>query len=86
MMLPYILQIMGTRRQRFTKEDTVECDLLTDTISFLKSGEQIILTEERDDTQARELEAFLDMIQGKRENTNDIEYALNTLILAKGYE
>lgn len=84
--LDYFGRVPIRKLEIFTKEDTVECDLLTDTISFLKSGEQIILTEERDDTQARELEAFLDMIQGKRENTNDIEYALNTLILAKGYE
>ena len=84
--LDYFGRVPIRKIEIFTKEDTVECDLLTDTISFLKSGEQIILTEERDDTQARELEAFLDMIQGKRENTNDIEHALNTLILAKGYE
>lgn len=84
--LDYFGRVPIRKIEIFTKEDTVECDLLTDTISFLKSGEQIILTEERDDTQARELEAFLDMIQGKRENTNDIEHALNTLILAKGCE
>ena len=84
--LDYFGRVPIRKIEIFTKEDTVECDLLTDSISFLKSGEQIILTEERDDTQARELEAFLDMIQGKRENTNDIEHALNTLILAKGYE
>jgi len=84
--LDYFGRVPIRKLEIFTKEDTVECDLLTDTISFLKSGEQIILTEERDDTQARELEAFLDMIQGKRENTNDIEHALNTLILAKGCE
>ena len=84
--LDYFGRVPIRKLEIFTKEDTVECDLLTDTISFLKSGEQIILTEERDDTQTRELEAFLDMIQGKRENTNDIEHALNTLILAKGCE
>ena len=84
--LDYFGRVPLRKLEIFTKEDTVECDLLTDTISFLKAGEQIVLTEERDDTQTRELEAFLEMIQGKREITNDIEHALNTLILAKGCE
>lgn len=84
--LDYFGRVPLRKLEIFTKEDTVDCDLLTDTISFLKAGEQIVLTEERDDTQARELEAFLEMIQGKRESTNDIEHALNTLILAKGCE
>lgn len=84
--LDYFGRVPLRKLEIFTKEDTVECDLLTDTISFLKAGEQIVLTEERDDTQTRELEAFLEMIQGKRESTNDIEHALNTLILAKGCE
>ena len=84
--LDYFGRVPLRKLEIFTKEDTVECDLLTDTISFLKAGEQIVLTEERDDTQTRELEAFLEMIQGKRESTNDIEHALNTLILAKGFE
>lgn len=84
--LDYFGRVPLRKLEIFTKEDTVECDLLTDTISFLKAGEQIVLTEERDDTQTRELEAFLEMIQGKRESTNDIEHALNALILAKGCE
>ena len=84
--LDYFGRVPLRKLEIFTKEDTVECDLLTDTISFLKAGEQIVLTEERDDTQTRELEAFLEMIQGKRESTNDVEHALNTLILAKGCE
>lgn len=84
--LDYFGRVPLRKLEIFTKEDTVECDLLTDTISFLKAGEQIVLTEERDDTQTRELEAFLEMIQGKRESTNDIEHALNTLVLAKGCE
>ena len=84
--LDYFGRVPLRKLEIFTKEDTVECDLLTDTISFLNAGEQIVLTEERDDTQTRELEAFLEMIQGKRESTNDIEHALNTLILAKGCE
>lgn len=84
--LDYFGRVPLRKLEIFTKEDTVECDLLTDTISFLKAGEQIVLTEEREDTQTRELEAFLEMIQGKRESTNDIEHALNTLILAKGCE
>lgn len=66
--LDYFGRVPLRKLEIFTKEDTVECDLLTDTISFLKAGEQIVLTEERDDTQTRELEAFLEMIQGKREH------------------
>lgn len=84
--LDYFGRVPIRKLEIFTKEDTVECDLLTDTITFLGSGEQIVLTEERDDTQTRELEAFLDMVQGKKESTNDIEHALKTLILAKGCE
>ena len=68
----------------YAAEDTVVGDIRHQEIRFLASGEKIALPEERDDYQKRELEAFLDMMDGKAENHNSLETALRTLSIALG--
>ncbi len=63
----------------FCKEDTVLVDLLGNTVEYLSTGEKIELPEERDDFQKRELRYFLDIIDGKQPNTNDVNRAYQTL-------
>lgn len=63
----------------FCKEDTIKVDLLENIVYFLKSGEKITFEEERDDFQKRELEVFLDIIDGKTDNSNDLDRAYTTL-------
>lgn len=69
--------------QLFTKDDTIIADLTNSKIEFLKSNEIIMLEESRDDFQKREIETFVNIIEGKEINHNDIENALRTLKIAK---
>ena len=70
--------------QLFMPDDVITVDIQNNIITFEKSGRKIILHEERDEYQKRELIYFLDMIEGKEENTNTIEQAMKVLRIAKG--
>ncbi len=63
----------------FCKEDTIKIDLLANTIDCLRSGKHLEFTETRDDFQKSELRYFLDIIEGRAENTNDLDTAYRTL-------
>lgn len=82
--LDYFGRVPMRKLEIFTQDDTMECDLLTDTIRFLKSGQSFNLQEERDETQKRELLEFFAVMGNKHENPNDIPKAIKTLQLAKG--
>lgn len=66
------------------KDDTIEVDLLEQRISWLKSGNVIDLYQERNDYQKRELQHFLDIIDGKCTNDSSISEAFKVLRIAKG--
>ena len=68
----------------FTSEDTIVGDIAQNVIYFLKTGEKIKFEESRDDFQIRELEHFLDIINGKLRNDSDIEHAIKVLKLTQG--
>lgn len=70
--------------QLFKEKTTLTVDFLKGTIWDSAREEQIELYEQRDEYQVRELEFFLDIIEGKRENTNDLQRALKVLRLAEG--
>ncbi len=59
----------------FTKKDTLEVDLLCNSIKFLRTNKIVEFQESRDDFQKEELLYFLEIIQGKKPNTNDLECA-----------
>lgn len=63
----------------FCKEDTIQVDLLKNTIKYLRCGKNISFSEQRDDFQKNELRYFLDIIEGKVPNTNDMDRAYQTL-------
>lgn len=67
-----------------TEEDTVCGDLANNRIEFLKSGEIIDFHEVRDDYQIRELEHFLNLIEGRINSDNDFEHAVKILKLTQG--
>ena len=71
------LQLIG-------EDDTVEADLVAQRIRWLNSGREMEFLEDRDTYQKKELQSFIDMIQGKKVNTNDIEHAMQTLRIARG--
>ena len=66
------------------KEDTIIADIVNNKIKYLKSGDVIEFNESRDDFQKRELEHFLDIIDGKIHNDSDYLHGLNILELTQG--
>lgn len=74
------------RLELFTMDDTIECDLIDGTIHFLKENRKIKFDEQRDDYQIRELETFMDILEGKQKNENPVAHACKVLNLIQGYE
>lgn len=68
----------------FTTQDTIVGDIAHNTIHFLKAGETIEFQESRDDFQIRELEHFLDIICGMKQNDSTINHAIKVLKLTQG--
>ena len=68
----------------FGDDDTIVGDLANSNIKYLKSGETIQFEEDRNTYQKRELQYFLDLMDGKIKNMNDINEAYITLKLTQG--
>lgn len=68
----------------FTDDDTILGDLTEGKIYYKYTGKTIDLSEKRNDYQKKELEHFLACVEGKAENTNDINKSLDVLKLTGG--
>lgn len=68
----------------FTSKDTIVADVANSKIIYLGEKKEIDLAEDRDCYQKKELEHFWDMIDGRCDNDNDIDNALDILKIAKG--
>jgi len=68
----------------FTKEDSIEADLIEQKIVYRKENRIIDLNEDRDSYQKKELIHFFDIVEGKYENDNTIERACEVLRITKG--
>lgn len=68
----------------FTNEETIECDILSGTVSYLNTGNTIMFSNERNEYQSREIEHFFDIVSGNIANDSTIEHALQVLRYAKG--
>ncbi len=68
----------------FMQDDTVECDLLKGTVTYLKENRTLSFDNDRNIFKIRELEAFLDMVSGIGKNDSTIEHGLRALKYAKG--
>lgn len=83
------LDYFGRRTVRemtlYTSEEVINADLANGKIHYLKSGETVDLNEERDHYQKKELQHFLDIVEGKIENDSSVEHALQVLRIAKNY-
>lgn len=82
--LDYFGRVPIRRLELFTEDDTVVCDLLESSITWLKSGRTLHFDEVRDDYQVKEIEHFLNIIEGKAHNANPLEIAVRTIGLTKG--
>lgn len=82
------LDYFGRQTQRtldlFTADDTIHCDLIEGTVSYLKSGESIKLESERNAFQMAEIAHFFEIINNKSINDSTPEHAYHVLKIAKG--
>lgn len=67
----------------FTKDETIMVDIANSRIVFETEDRVLNFAEERNQYQKRELEHFLDMIQGKCFNDSTIENAFSVLKIAE---
>lgn len=68
----------------FTANDTIHCDLISGTVSYLKGGNVLKLESERNSFQMREIEHFFDIVNNRIDNDSTPEHAYRVLKIAKG--
>lgn len=68
----------------YMKDDTVECDLIKSTITFLKTGQVIEFGQERDDFQKEEIRYFLDLVSNEKYGVKNIVQAIELIRLIGG--
>ena len=82
------LDYFGRPTQRtldlLTNDETIHCDLIAGTVSYLKKGETIRLECERNAFQMAEIAYFFDIINNKTINDSKPEHAYRVLKIAKG--
>ena len=81
--LDYFGRVPSRYIQLFTKEITIIGDIIGSKISFSDGRESITFNDPPNDKYIREMEYFLELCERKKENLNDICYALKTLKLAQ---
>ena len=69
----------------YTSEEIISADLVNGKINYLKSGETVDVHEERDNYQKRELQHFLDIVDGKVINDSTVEHAVKVLKIARNH-
>ena len=70
--------------QLLTHDETIVGDIANNKMTFLRSGEVVEFHEERDDYQKRELEHFLDMVEGSVPCEDGYNHGINVLELTQG--
>ena len=82
------LDYFGRKAQRtldlFTADDTIHCDLIAGTVSYLKKGVNINFESERNAYQIAEIAHFFDIINNIAINDSTPEHAYQVLKIAKG--
>ena len=68
----------------FMPDETIIGDITNSEITYLRSGKRIMINEERDDFQMRELNHFLNIINNVIPNDSTWQDAVKVLRLAKG--
>lgn len=67
----------------YTSDEVISADFADGKINYLKSGEIVDVHEARDKYQMRELQHFLDIVDGKAANDSTVEHAVKVLKIAK---
>ncbi len=82
--LDYFGRVPVREIELYGPEDTLRGDLIHSKVQFLRKGEFLKFEESRRGYQMRELEYFFDIIEGKADNHNDINTALEVLKITEG--
>lgn len=81
------LDYFGRKPQRildiFTHYDTIQCDIISGTVTCLKEGKTLNFNSERNVFQMEEIRHFFDIVEGRIENDSNIEHGVKVLKLTK---
>ena len=81
------LDYFGRKTQRtldiFTQDDTIQCDIVGGTVTYLKEGRTIDFNSERNAFQMAEIQHFFDIAEGKAANDSNVSHGVQVLKLTK---
>lgn len=81
------LDYFGRKPQRmleiFTYDDTIRCDIIAGTVSFLKEGRILYFNNDRNTYQMAEVKHFFDIVERRTANDSTVEHGVSVLNLAK---
>lgn len=81
------LDYFGRKTQRildiFTQDDTIQCDIVGGTVTYLKEGRTLDFNSERNAFQMAEIQHFFDIAEGRTENDSNVRHGVQVLKLTK---
>lgn len=81
------LDYFGRKTQRtldiFTQDDTIQCDIVSGTVSYLKEGRTLDFNSERNAFQMAEIQHFFDIAEGRAANDSSVRHGVEVLKLTK---
>lgn len=81
------LDYFGRKTQRtldiFTQDDTIQCDIVSGTVSYLKEGRTLDFNSERNAFQMAEIQHFFDIAEGRVANDSSVRHGVEVLKLTK---
>lgn len=81
------LDYFGRKTQRtldiFTHDETIQCDIVAGTVTYMKEGKTITFNSDRNVFQMAEIKHFFDIVEGRIENDSNVEHGMKVLKLTK---
>ena len=81
------LDYFGRKTQRtldiFTQDDTIQCDIVGGTVSYLKEGRTLDFNSERNAFQMAEIQHFFNIAEGRSVNDSSVRHGVEVLKLTK---
>ena len=81
------LDYFGRKTQRtldiFTQDDTIQCDIVGGTVSYLKEGRTLDFNSDRNAFQIAEIQHFFDIAEGRTANDSSVRHGVEVLKLTK---
>ena len=81
------LDYFGRKTQRtldiFTQNDTVQCDIVRGTVTYLKERKTLDFNSDRNAFQMEEIKHFFDIAEGRVENDSNVKHGVQVLKLTK---